>query len=209
MIGDTIKTLRKQQKVTQQELANILGVTQQAVGKWEKGNSQPDTETLLKLAQYFGVSTDVLLGTQVLENKLEPVSAKFLQQFAPENQVPIVGTVRAGYGALALEEDFGTEPANVKDPQNYFYLLVKGDSMEPRIQDGDLALVRKQQVLEDGDLGVVVFGENEGTLKRFLRRGNAVVLQPFNPSYDAVIIKGEELNNLYIAGKVVETKVRW
>lgn len=210
MIGDSIKALRKEKKITQKELAAALMVTQQAVGKWETGNSMPDTESLRKLAEYFSVSVDTLFGIQENESTLQPVSNTFsYQNMAPENQVPIVGSVRAGYGALALEEDFGTEPANVKDPNNYFYLLVKGDSMEPRIQDGDLALVRKQQTLDDGDLGVVVFGEGEGTLKRFLRRGNAVVLQPFNPSYEALIIKGEELDDLYIAGKVVETKARW
>ena len=52
------------------------------------------------------------------------------------------------------EEDYGEDYARVKDPQNYFYLLVKGDSMEPRIFEGDLALVRRQQTLESGDLGV-------------------------------------------------------
>ncbi|MDL2324358.1 XRE family transcriptional regulator [Ruminococcaceae bacterium OttesenSCG-928-A16] len=205
MLGDCIKQLRKQKKVTQNDLATHMGVTQQAVGKWETGRSLPDSETLLRLAQYFGVSADVLLGTE----DIAPPTQLPLYNPAMQVQVPIVGTVRAGYGALAFEEDYGTEPATVRDPENYFYLLVKGDSMEPRIQDGDLALVRRQPSLDDGDLGVVVYGEGEGTLKRFLRRGNAIVLQPFNPSYDAVVIKGEELENLYVAGKVVETKARW
>ena len=82
--------------------------------------------------------------------------------------------------------------------------------MEPRIQDGDLALVHRQSTLEDGDLGVVVFGEDgEGTLKKFIRRGNAVILQPFNPEYQPQVLVGEELDQLYIAGKVVETKAKW
>ena len=81
--------------------------------------------------------------------------------------------------------------------------------MEPRIKDGDLALVRRQPVLEDGDLGVVVLRDGEGTLKRFQRKGDAVVLQPFNPAYEEMVIKGEELDHLYIAGKVVETKAKW
>ncbi len=127
----------------------------------------------------------------------------------PEALVPVLGTVRAGYGAFAYEEEQGREPANVRDPENYFYLLVKGDSMEPRIQNGDLALVRRQPVLDDGDLGVVVFGEGEGTLKLFRKKGNAVVLQPFNPAYEPVILSGEELDHLYVAGKVVETRARW
>ena len=58
-------------------------------------------------------------------------------------------------------------------------------------------------------VGVVVNGDGEGTLKRFRRRGNAVLLQPFNSSYDTVILSGEALEHLYIAGKVIETKAQW
>ena len=88
--------------------------------------------------------------------------------------------------------------------------LLLADSMEPRIQDGDLALVHKQDTLENGDLGVLIYGdEGEGTLKRYLQRGNCVVLQPFNPAYKEMVIKGEELNHLHIAGRVVETKAKW
>ena len=121
----------------------------------------------------------------------------------------MIGTVRAGYGSLAFEEDYGVEYACVKDPESYFYLVVKGDSMEPRIQDGDLALVHRQPTLENGDLGVMVFGEGEGTLKKYIQRGNAVILQPFNLAYEEKVIRGEELNQLFIAGKVVETRAKW
>lgn len=204
MLADSLKRLRKDKKISQTALAEALGVTQQAVGKWETGRSSPDPQTLVRLAEYFGVTADTLLGMGSLPlGKVRPYVA------AAEVQIPVVGTVRAGYGALAFEEDFGTEAASVRDPENYFYLVVRGNSMEPRIQSGDLALVRRQSNLEDGDLGVVVYGEGEGTLKRFLRKGNAVVLQPFNPEYDTLILAGEELEKLYIAGKVVETKARW
>ncbi len=121
-----------------------------------------------------------------------------------------MGTVRAGYGALAFEEDYGKEYACVKDPENYFFLVVKGDSMEPRISDGDLALVHRQNTLDNGDLGVLVYGaDGEGTLKKYIQRGNSVILHPFNPAYEELVIKGEELDHLYIAGKVVETKAKW
>jgi repressor LexA len=81
--------------------------------------------------------------------------------------------------------------------------------MEPGIRDKDLALVRKQATLEDGDLGVVVYGDGEGTLKRFHRKGNTVALQAFNPAYETLILAGEELEKLYIIGKVVETRTKW
>lgn len=204
MLGEQIRYYRKKLCWNQSKLAAHLGVTQQAVGKWETGRSTPDPSTLMRLAECFGVSTDALLGRK--ESSTVPV-----QPYIPaaEVLVPVLGAVRAGYGALAFEEYKGNERANVRDPENYFYLLVQGDSMEPRIQNGDLALVRRQPTLDDGDLGVVVYGEGEGTLKRFLRRGNTVMLQPFNPTYETVVLEGEELEHLFIAGKVVETKAKW
>lgn len=211
MFSQRLKALRKQNKLSQGALSAQLGVTQQAVGKWENGRSTPDPDTVVRLAALLGTTTDHLLGAESPPPAAEPVPAQFGGPVGlyRESPVPVVGTVRAGYGALAFEEDYGTELAPVKDPENYFYLVVKGDSMEPRIHDGDYALVRRQPTLNNGDLGVMVFGEGEGTLKKYVQRGNAVILQPFNPEYEAKVIRGEELEQLYIVGKVVETKTKW
>ena len=204
MFSERLKALRKERKLSQAALSAQLGVTQQAVGKWETGRSTPDPATVARLAALLGTTTDVLLGVSPAPQDFGgPVGAYM------ESPVPVVGSVRAGYGALAFEEDYGTEPAPVKDPENYFYLVVKGDSMEPRIHDGDYALVRRQPTLNNGDLGVMVFDEGEGTLKRYIRRGNAVILQPFNPDYPEKVIRGADLERLYIAGKVVETQTKW
>lgn len=202
VFSERLKDLRKQKGLSQGALSARLGVTQQAVGKWETGRSTPDPATVARLAELLGTTADDLLG--VAAQRLGGPVGSYA-----ESPVPVVGTVRAGYGALAFEEDYGTEMAPVKDPANYFYLIVKGDSMEPRIHDGDYALVRRQPTLSNGELGVMVFGEGEGTLKRYLLRGNAVVLQPFNPEYEEMVIRGEELNDLYVIGKVVETKTKW
>ena len=203
MFAERLKQARKAKKISQAEVSRQLGVTQQAVGKWETGRSTPDPQTVARLAEILDTTADALLGLQ---------DAGGGQAFSRYTQcpIPVVGTVKAGYGALAFEEDYGTEYAAVKDPGQYFFLVVKGDSMEPRISDGDLALVHRQPTLENGELGVMIYGtEGEGTLKKYIRRGNAVVLHPFNPAYEDLVLKGEELDHLYIAGKVVETKVRW
>ncbi len=202
MFSQQIKALRKDMKLSQSRLAKELDVTQQAVGKWETGKSIPDSDTLQRIAAFFKTSVDFLLGVdKLVENAVAMTGGDYA--------IPIIGTVRAGYNALAYNEDYGVEYANVRDPENYFYLIVKGDSMEPRIKDGDLALVRKQNTLNDGDLGVIVYGDNEGTLKRYVKKDNMIILQPFNPAYEAKVIAGEELNDVYIAGKVVETKTKW
>lgn len=204
MFPQRLKQLRKEMGLSQKSLSEHLGVTQQAVGKWETGRSSPDPSTLARLAELLETSADYLLGISE-----QPAESAALSLPYAESPIPVIGTVRAGYGSLAFEEDYGVEYACVKDPANYFYLVVKGDSMEPRIQDGDLALVHRQPTLENGDLGVMVFGEGEGTLKKYIQRGNAVILQPFNPAYEEKVIRGEELNQLFIAGKVVETKAKW
>ncbi len=201
LFKDRIRNLRKSRGLTQKQLAERLRVTQQAVGKWETGKSMPDSETLKDISDFFGRSVDWLLG---YEENIARYSSP-----SPDRAVPVIGTVKAGYNALAFNEDLGYEYADVRDPENYFYLVVRGDSMEPRIKDGDLALVHRQNTLNDGDLGVIVYGDDEGTLKKFIKKGNTVILQPFNPAYEAKVLVGDELNDVYIAGKVVETKTKW
>ena len=194
MFKQRLKELRNQRGYTQVGLSRALGVSQQAVGKWETGRCTPDPQMLTRLAATLDTTVDYLLGGG---------------NVLAECMVPVLGTVKAGFGALAFEEDYGSEPANVKDPSQYFYLIVRGDSMEPRIHDGDLALVRRQPTLESGELGVVVYGEGEGTLKKYIRQGQAVILQPFNPAYKSQVIAGADLEQLHIAGRVVETKTQW
>lgn len=200
MFAQRLRELRKRDGVSQAAVAQMLGISQQAVGKWEKGRATPEPQALARIAQFFSVSADYLIGCS---------DGTMGYSGAQGHHIPIIGTVRAGYGALAFEDDYGEEYACVKDPANYFYLLVRGDSMEPRIRDGDLALVHRQSALESGDLGVVVFGDGEGTLKKFIVRDNTVILQPFNSAYDPQVIAGEDLEHMYIAGKVVETRARW
>ena len=192
--SELLKQCRKQKGISQAELASKLGVTQQAVGKWESGKSSPDPATVARIAEILSTTADFLLGLYRPVSNVTTPEERFFGNYA-ESLIPVIGTVKAGYGALAFEEDYGQEYARV---------------MEPRIQDGDLALVHKQDTLENGDLGVLVYGdEGEGTLKRYLQRGNCVVLQPFNPAYNELVIKGEDLNRLHIAGRVVETKAKW
>ena len=153
-----LKECRKKQGISQAELAARLGVTQQAVGKWEGGKSSPDPSTVAQIAGILGTTADYLLGLYRPAADLSETESRFFGGYA-ESLIPVIGTVKAGYGALAFEEDYGKEYARVKDPANYFYLVVRGDSMEPRIQDGDLALVHRQDTLENGDLGVIIYGD--------------------------------------------------
>ncbi len=204
MFTARLKELRKAKNVSQTQLAERLGVSQQAVGKWESGRSSPDPQTVADIASFFGVTADYLLGCSDMRH--------FTQAVLPGGSgasIPVVGTVRAGYGALAFEEDYGSDVADVRRPEDYFYLMVRGDSMEPRISSGDLALVHRQPDVNSGELAVVLVDGEEGTLKKVIKKDGMLILQPFNPSYPAMIYSGEDLNYIQIVGKVVETKARW
>jgi repressor LexA len=215
MIGERIKVLRKDKGLSQAALAFRLGLTQQAVYKWEAGLSSPDYPMLVKLALALEIEPERLFSPAESPRALRDVRRRMdemdIRPYLPAEQklVPVLGTVRAGYGLPAEEEAQGLEPAAVSDPSRYFYLVVQGDSMEPGIRDQDLALIRKQSALDDGDLGVVIYGDGEGTIKRFHRKGQTVALQAFNPAYETVILSGEDLETLVIIGKVIETKTRW
>ncbi|WP_417007810.1 helix-turn-helix domain-containing protein [Anaerotruncus massiliensis (ex Togo et al. 2019)] len=114
MFSERLRALRKERKISQGALAAQLGISQQAVGKWETGRSTPDPGTLRKIADLFGVSADGLLGRDDAHSAPVWPGAEVL--------VPVLGTVKAGYDAYAFEEDYGSEPANVKNPRDYFYL---------------------------------------------------------------------------------------
>jgi repressor LexA len=198
MFSTKLKELRKERKLTQGELAARFGVTQQAIAKWESGRALPEPATLSRIAGFFGVTTDYLLDR-----------TDAFAEAGPFSNVRIIGAVRAGYNAFALEEDLGSAPAAVKDAECYRYLTVKGDSMVPYIREGDLALVRLQSDLNNGDLGVVIYGDGEATLKQYFYSDGAVTLVPFNGAYETATLRGNELNRLIIFGKVMETKTKW
>ncbi|MEL7608312.1 MAG: XRE family transcriptional regulator [Bacillota bacterium] len=198
MLSKKLKQLRQERKLTQQELAARFNVTQQAIAKWEAGRALPEPETISRIAGFFDVTTDYLLDRTDAFITTGPVSS-----------VQIIGAVRAGYNAFALEEDLGSALAEVEDAQAYRYLVVKGDSMAPYIREGDLALVRLQSELKNGDLGVVIYRDNEATLKKYYFSDGTVTLVPFNDAYGTVTLRGPELERLIIFGKVIQTSTKW
>ena len=125
MFSERLREARKAKHYSQAEVSRLLGVTQQAVGKWETGRSTPDPQTVARLAEILDTTADMLLGLQSNADAHGAVGQRAFSQYT-QCPIPVVGTVRAGYDALAFEEDYGTEYASVKDPQNYFYLVVKG-----------------------------------------------------------------------------------
>ena len=126
-----LKELRTAHKLSQQKVADYLHVSRSTVGMWETGASQPDTGNLKKIADYFGVSIDYLL------------------EQPPQNiKVPVLGSVAAGIPIEAVEniEDYEEIPSKTAGSKEYFALRLQGDSMAPRMENGDVVIVRRRCV---------------------------------------------------------------
>lgn len=122
----------------------------------------------------------------------------------PVNQIPILGVIRAGEPIYATQNVVGYRLVEAERVKNgdYFYLQVKGDSMlGSRIMEGDLVLVRCQEEVENGEIGVVIIDREEATLKRIYRTNGQLILQPDNPKYQPLIL---EKGDVRIVGKVIE-----
>ena len=201
---DALQRLRKSRGYSQQQVADELGISRQTYSNYELGKREANYETLRRLADYFHVSVDSLLGTPATDHS-EPENAISLAQIP---MIPVYGRIAAGAPILAEEEIIGYEPAdNIKDPESYFYLSVRGDSMiNAGIPNGSLVLIHKQNFAENGQIVACLVNGDSATLKRYKQIGQTVFLMPENSSYEPIIVSVAdfETGNAVICGVAVE-----
>ena len=200
--GAIIRRMRRERGWNQDELAERSGLSRVTVAKYETyAKKRPAASTVAAIARAFGVSVAVLMGEEPpLPSNAYPVN---------EVAVPILGAIRCGPGGLAEQEVEGYGSADVANPEEHFLLRVVGDSMEPDITEGMLALIHRQEDVECGEVAAVGIDGEEGTLKRVVKQDGAVILQAFNNKYAPRVFAGREMRRLTIFGKLVETRRRW
>ena len=128
--------------------------------------------------------------------------------FNPLQVAPLLGTIRAGYPMYAEENIEGYLPIRQTDGAKYFWLNVRGDSMNAAgMDDGDQILVREQPEVENGQLAVVLVNGDEATVKYFRREGDLVILTPksFNPAHQPQIYDLKKVP-VRVQGLVVECR---
>lgn len=179
-----IKEIRLSRNIKQIELAKELKIAQGTLSTWETGKYEPDNESLKKLADYFNVSVDYLLGRT---DTAEPSNVEPANIGSKSITINIYGSVPAGTPIESISEIIDTAeiPAEwTRGGKEYFGLKVKGDSMYPKYMDGDIIIVRMQSTCESGQDCVVYVNGYEATLKRVIFLGDGgIQLKPFNPSY--------------------------
>lgn len=198
MFRDKLKVLRKQMGLTQSELASVIGFSQQAVASWEMGRSFPDEKTLPRIAQYFRVSLDELLDCP------PPPSIKGVR-------IPILGSIIAGVPLEAIENIDGWEeiPQRMASQGEFFALRVKGSSMEPVMNEGDIIIVKRQADCNSGEIAVVYVNGDEATLKKVQKSPDGITLIAYNPSvYEPHFYSKKDIRTLPVSifGVVVELR---
>lgn len=202
MLSEELKKMREAKGLTQNELAKKLNLSRSAIGMYEKGERNPNFETLELIADFFNVRIDDLIGrknTTYLPPQITTDTVTF----------PVIGEIAAGYDNIALE-DWSGETVEIpfsylkgRKREDYFVLSVKGNSMYPKYINGDKVLILKQSTLNrSGDIGAIMYDDELATLKKveYVMGEDWLRLVPINPEYEPKTIQGENLEHCRIIG---------
>ena len=203
-----LRLLRREYGLSQQTLADKIGISKSSVNMYERGEREPGLETVAALADFFGADADYLLGKSPYKNKNEWLAATGGGAEAPARpagrRIPMLGDIACGEPIFAQEEH-----------ENYvelsdgiradFCLRAKGDSMiGAHIRDGDIVFIRRQEMVRNGEIAAVII-DDTATLKRvyYDPEKSRLILAAENPRYAPLVYSGAELEQARILGKAV------
>ena len=210
--SERIKELRNQAGWSQLQLAEKLNLSKQTISQYERGVRKPDQDNLIALCDIFNVSSDYLLGK--VDVTMRFLDRKQLHKLSSKSiRIPVLGYVAAGIPIDAIEDvlDWEDISEDMSSTGEFFGLRIKGDSMQPRIVEGDVVIVRQQHDAESGDVVIVQINGNSATCKRLAKYKTGISLISFNPMYAPINFTNEEIESLpvTIIGKVVENRQKY
>ena len=207
VVANNIRSRRKELKLTLQEVADKVGVAASTVQRYENGTiGSLKMPVIAAIAKALGVLPEWICGTSTVKEfprNAEPAD------FSDLVQIPVIGRVAAGIACHAEEniERYEYVPGSIiSENHSYVFLRVVGDSMCPKIQPGDLVLVRCQEAVDNGDYAVVLIDNEDGVVKRVHYGRNFIELISENPYYPPRRFEGAEMSRLRIFGKVMESR---
>lgn len=192
-LQEIIKDFKEKTGLNDSEIARRTGVTRSTASRWSKGEiRRVSSEVLEKLSELVGYN-------------IEPV----LKGMDITIKIPVLGYVKAGYDLFAEENYIGEEEVSLSDRKlGDYYLKVSGDSMNGvGITNGSLVLVRKCNTVENGQIGVVLIGD-EVTIKKVVYKDRMMILEAANPDVENRYFTSKEVRNIpvQIIGQVVSCK---
>ena len=210
---DRIKSRRTELGLTIEELAQKMGYKDKSsISKIENGKADIPQSKIAAFAEALETTPAYLMGWENntsknnAAKKESPIAGA--SAFDPNLVAPLLGTVRAGLPMYAEENIEGYIPIRQTDGAKYFWLNVRGDSMNAAgMNEGDQILVREQPEVENGEIAVVMVNGDEATVKQFRQEGNLVILTPrsLNPIHQPQIYDLKKVP-IHVAGKVIECR---
>lgn len=198
--------LLKLHKTTVYRVAKATGIPNSTFSDWKNGRSFPKSDKLKRIADFFEISIDMLIGSD--SGKVSEIAG--YMSVKARKMVPVIGEIRAGSPIITNETLLGREFADVDNATDYFYLKVRGDSMKDcGIIDGCLVLFHKQAYAESGDIVACLVDGDSATIKRFVKQGKQVTLKPENREYSPITLSTDdfESGNARILGVASEVKI--
>ena len=208
MFSLRLKELRKEHNITQKDFAEIFNISNGTIAMWETEKRTPDTETIKKIATYFHVSTDYLLG-HVNDPWFHLDNERILRDINSYEdddntsrgiRIPVLGSIPAGIPIEAIEDvlDYEEIPADwTTGGREYFALKIQGDSMEPKYLDDDIVIFQKAETCDSGTECAVMVNGYDATFKKVIIQKSGIVLQPLNTrDHEPTFYSNSEVNEL-------------
>ena|GEM_PF-766662 len=223
---EVVSYLCRKNGISIRQMCNATGVSESTISNLKhKRLARLSIADQVAIANYFQVSTDVFCEgvlEDALPNQADAESIAgfhYLQKEEPSLElgepigaitgIPIIASVKAGYDGLAVEDDTG-EYVQIPSVMLRGHpggecraMHIRGDSMYPKMQDGDIVVVHIQQEVENGKVAVCIVNGDEGTIKRFFKFSDRVELWPDNPQIPKMVLKGQCLESFHIYGQAI------
>ena len=196
-----LEELLAKNDMTAAELSRKTGIPESAISNYRSGKYEAKQRRLEQLSKALHTTPAYLMGWEVQDAAPAQEIPPGFEPLPQLDKVPRVGRIACGQPILAEEniEDYDSIPSSWHAT---FTLLCVGDSMAPRIQDGDLVAIRKQSEVENGEIAAVRI-DDEATLKRVFLFDDHIELRADNPLFPTIIRIGESMNDVHIEGKAV------
>lgn len=217
-VGKRIKEVREKTGMSQVDFADKINVSKQTLYKYENNLiTNIPSDKIEAAAKVGGVSPAYLMGWESVSDK--EIGNAFYENM--KNPLPkkhgvsikVLGRVAAGIPIEAIEDIIDTEEITeeLAKTGDFFGLKIHGDSMEPKISDGDVVIVRQQDDAETGDIVIATVNGNEATCKRLKKYNEGIALISTNPLYEPMFFSDHEISEkpVRILGKVVELRAKF
>lgn len=211
VMAQNIKMYMEDKGISRKEFCKRLGFAYSTVTDWLNAEKYPRIDKIEMMATFFGVSKADLVEPHTATHSPAKPPAPSQQPRDKGIRIPVLGRVVAGIPIEAIEEiiDWEEIPQKLAASGKFFALRVCGHSMEPRILEGDVVIVRQQEDVDSGDIAIVMVNGDEATVKRVKKQEDGITLIATNTSvYEPHFYSNQEIRDLpvRILGKVVELR---